>query len=115
MNDETAAFTPAQAHKFAMEFIVRRIQEKQTIFLRANITEDCISQIKGFEEFPEDIQDEVNEVLLDAVIELVDRNILFVGDVIFEINPDLPEILSRCANCTVCRNGDLLQTAFGNA
>jgi hypothetical protein len=116
MREQMTAINPAWARKSVMKFVVDRFgDDDESVFLRSDIVEDCISQIAGFDELSEDDQEGISCLVFDAVHELYESNILLLGDVIFEINPDLPEILEGCATCTICRSVGVLQNTCGNS
>ena len=96
MESQTTQFTPEWARSSVMTAVLRMYQDPHgDVVSQSDLFAECASGVPAFDDLPEETQDLIFDLILEAVWQLVEDGILLLEETIFEINPNAPDLLIR--------------------
>jgi hypothetical protein len=96
MGSQMTRFTPAWARNAVMNVVLGKYQDTSChLISESDLVADCISRVPAFDDLFEDTQNFIVDLLFEAVSELVDEDFILVDEVIFQINPNLPDLMRK--------------------
>ncbi len=108
MKSRKSNFTPAWASNTLINVILRKYRNSEHDFVsEAELIDECISSVPAFDDLDNDSQHLIFDLFCDAIGGLPDEDIILIDDVIFQINPNLADILiEKHEMCIIPRWGN---------